>query len=119
MLAAACSRPANIRTAVDFGTKPPDLTTITLRVKNQESRTTSPVRIDLSVQLRRGDRWGKEASVIHPAPTVLNKQEEQILRCTVKLNGDAIRAVVTIKEERSGRILAKDEYEKVLAAGVT
>ena len=73
LLMTACSHPSVIRTSVEFGTKPPDLITITVRLKNQESRTTAELLIDVSVQLRRGEKWGKAASVMQPEPTVLNR----------------------------------------------
>ena len=119
LLITACSHPSVIRTSVEFDTKPPDLIAITVRLKNQESRTTAELLIDVSVQLRRGEKWGKAASVTHPEPTVLNRQEELILRSTVKLSGEGIRARVTIKERSSGRVLVAEEFEETLQGGST
>ncbi len=115
----ACSHQSVIRTAVGFSTKPPDLTTITVRLKNQEMRPTAELLIDVSVQLRRGENWGKAASVLHPDPAVLNRLEERILRSTVKLSGEGIRAKVTVKERASGRILVSEEFEETLPSGST
>ncbi len=112
---AGCAHTARIATSLDFGSRPPDLTVITLKVKNQDTRATTPLLIDVSVQLRRGEDWGKAASVIHPAAFVLNKQEEQILRSTVKLRGEAIRATVSVKEQETGKTVSTEQFEKVLS----
>ncbi len=112
---AGCAHTARISSNLDFGSRPPDLTVITLKVKNQDMRATTPLLIDVSLQLRRGQDWGKPASVIHPAAFVLNKQEEQILRSTVKLRGEAIRATVSVKEQETGKTVSTEQFEKVLS----
>ena len=101
---ASCSHSSKIATTIDFGSRAPDLTVITVKVKNQETRATTPLAIDVSLQLKRGEDWGKPASVLHPAAFVLNKQEEQVLRTTVKLRGETIRGTVTVKEQQTGKL---------------
>jgi hypothetical protein len=112
---AGCSHSSKIATSIDFGTRPPDLTVITVKVKNQEARTTNPLAIDVSLQLKRGNEWGKPTPVLHPAAFVLNKQEEQTLRTTVKLRGETIRGKITVKEQLSGKLVSTEEFEKVLS----
>jgi len=116
ILLAGCTHPSKVRAIVDIESKPPDLTAITLRIKNQEMQPTVMLRVNVSVQLRRGDSWGKASPVIHPPALVLNRQEEQIIRATVKLNGEAIRATVTVREDKSGKLVTSEEFEKILAA---
>ena len=119
LLLMACSHQSVIRTAVEFNTKPPDLTTITVRLKNQEMRTTSELLIDVSVQLRRGENWGKAISVLHPEAAVFNRLEERVLRSTVKLSGQGVRVNVTVKERGSGRVLVSEDFEETLPGGST
>lgn len=111
---AGCAHPAKIATTLTVGTRLPDLTVVTLKITNQENRATTPLLVDVTLRLRQGGDWGKPQSVIHPAGFVLNKREEQILRSTVKLGGDSVRATVTVKEQETGRVLSAEETEKPL-----
>jgi hypothetical protein len=100
---------------VEFGARPPDLTVITVKVKNQEMRPTTPLAVDVSLQIKKGQDWGRASSVLHPAAFVLNKQEEQILRATVKLRGETIRATVTVKEQQTGKTIGSEQFEKIVS----
>jgi hypothetical protein len=113
-LLAGCAHPANISTSLEVATRGPDLTVITLKVKNQEDRATTPLVIDVTVRVRLGGEWGKPISVIHPAGFVLNKHEEQILRSTVRLKGEAVRTRIQIKEQETGAVVVSEEAERQL-----
>ena len=110
-----CYRPAEVAINVDLSTRSPGLAVVTLKVKNQEPRPTTPLAIDVTVQAKQAGRWGKAESVLHPAAFVLNKQEEQILRATVKLQGEMVRTTVTVREQESGRVVKSQQIEKTLS----
>lgn len=114
VLLAGCAHPSKISTSLDVRTRNPDLTVVTLKIKNQEDRATTPLVIDVTLRLRQGGEWGKPVSVIHPVGFVLNKHEEQILRSSIKLRGEAVRAKITVKEQESGAVLISEETEKAL-----
>lgn len=113
-LLTGCAHPARISTSLDVATRGSDLTVITLKVKNQEDRATTPLVIDVTVRVRLGGEWGKPISVIHPAGFVLNKHEEQILRSTVRLKGEAVRTRIQIKEQETGAVVVSEEAERQL-----
>lgn len=114
VLLAGCAHTSKISTSLNVGTRTPDLTMVTLKIKNQENRATTPLLVDVTLRLRHGAEWGKPVSVIHPAGFVLNKHEEQILRSTVKLRGEAVRATITVKEQETGTVIQSEETEKPL-----
>jgi hypothetical protein len=112
LLLLSCAQPSKVSTALSFGTLSPGLTTITVHIKNQDVRATTPLQIDISVEQKDGSQWTKPESILHPTGFVLKKQEEQILRATFKSTGKSVRATLTVKEQESGRVIHKQSYSK-------
>jgi hypothetical protein len=110
LLLVSCAQPSKVSTSLTFGTVTPGLTTITVRVKNQDVRATTPLQIAISIERKDGSGWTKPESLLHPTGFVLKKQEEQILRATFKSNGSPVRATLTVKEQESGRVLHTETY---------
>jgi hypothetical protein len=110
LLLVSCAHPSQVSTSLTFGALAPGLSTITVRVKNQDVRATTPLLIDIAIEQKDGSSWTKPESILHPAGFVLKKQEEQILRATFKSNGKPLRATLTVKEQESGRVLHKQTY---------
>ena len=110
LLLIGCAKPANVSTSLTFGTLAPGLSTITVRVKNQDVRASTPLLIAVSIEHKEGSGWSKPESILHPTGFVLKKQEEQILRVTFKSNGKQVRATLTVKEQESGRVLKTQTY---------
>lgn len=104
----SCAQPSKVSTSLTFGTLSPGLSTITVRVKNQDVRATTPLQINISIEQKDGTHWSKPESILHPTGFVLKKQEEQILRATFKSNGNPVRATLTVREQESGRVIHKE-----------
>ena len=101
---AGCAHPARIQTNLDIAGRPPGLAVITLQIKNADSSATTPLLVEVVAQFRNsGSAWGEPRTVLHPAGFVLKKQEQQILRVTLKTAGGEVRATATVKEQETGK----------------
>jgi hypothetical protein len=119
LLVASCAKPSKVSTTLEFGAMPPGLTIMTVRIKNDDVRASTPLLVDLSIETKDSHGWSKPESVLHPAGFVLKKQEQQILRSAVKINGTAVRATLTVKEQETGRQIQKQTQEKLLSGKAT
>lgn len=109
---AACAEPSKVITTVTVAPMPPDLVVVAVKLKNPEPRATTPLAVEITAQMRDGQQWEASKAQIHPAAFVLNKGEEQILRSTVKRKGNAVRVVVTVKEQETGRVIKTEQVER-------
>ena len=109
LVLAGCAHPAKISTNLSFASMQPGLTVVTLKIKNDENRATTPLSINVSMQFQQGGKWGEPVPVLHPAAFVLNRQEQQIIRATVKMTGESVKAKLTVKEQENGQTLVSSE----------
>lgn len=114
LVLAGCATPAKVATSLEFGSPAPGLTSISIRIVNQDDRATTPLVINLNIQQKQGDSWSKPESVLHPVGFVLKKAEQRILRASLKLSG-TVRATLTVKEQESGRTLLTQTYDKTVS----
>lgn len=110
LLLLSCAQPSKVSTSLNFGKLSPEMSTVTVRVKNQDVRATTPLQIDITVEQKIGADWSTPESILHPTGFVLKKQEEQILRASFRSAGHPVRATLTVKEQESGRVIHKQTY---------
>ena len=111
----ACATPSKVATSMDIGSVGPNLTTVIIKIKNTDVRASTPLLVELSIQTKNGGSWSKPELILHPAAFVLKKQEEQILRATTKIEGQAVRATLTVREQETGRQIQKTTEEKTIS----
>ena len=115
LILVGCATPSKVATSMDIGSVGPNLTTVTIRIKNTDVRASTPLLVELTIQTKNGRSWSKPELVLHPAAFVLKKQEEQILRATTKVEGQAVRATLTVREQETGRQIQKTTEEKTIS----
>ena len=109
-----CAQPPKISATLDITRRSNDIVLVMLRIKNLEDRATTPLAPEVVVQTRSGAAWDKPVSQIHPAPFVLNKQEQRDMFKVLHTNADLVRATVTIKEQENGHVLFNQKLEKAV-----
>jgi hypothetical protein len=104
LLLGACDR-ANIApwlsTGLDVKQAGANRAAILVHVKNEKSRGTVPIDVQVTAEPRTAAGWGVPVTVIHPAPFVLNGQESRDIRALVPASS-ALRCTLTVKEAERG-----------------
>jgi hypothetical protein len=115
-LLAGCAHPPQITTSLDVQKKSDSLILVTLKVTNTEDRVTVPINVEITGQARTDGHWDKAASLLHPAAFVLNRKEQREITKLWRINADAVRTTLVIKEQENGNLLKSEKAEKVFAA---
>ena len=111
-----CAHPPQLATKLDIVKKSDSLILVTLRVTNSENRVTVPIAIEVTGQARTNDRWSKPETLIHPTAFVLNRKEQREITKLWRIQTDAVRATLVIKEQENGHLLKSEKAEKVFGA---
>ena len=113
---AGCAHPPQLTTSVDVQKKSDSLIVVTLKVMNTEDRVTVPINVEITGQARTDGHWDRGASLLHPAAFVLNRKEQREITKLWRINADAVRTTLVIKEQENGHLLKSEKTEKVLSA---
>jgi hypothetical protein len=113
LLLAGCAHPPHLSTTVEIQKKSDDLILVILKVTNTEDRATTPIALEITGQARTNGRWDRPASLLHPAAFVLNRKEQREITKLWRIQADAVRATLVIKEQENGHLLKTDNVEKV------
>jgi len=108
---AGCAHPPQISTSLDFEKKP-DLIIVKVRVANLENRPTTPIAVEVTAQPHVDGRWQRPITVLNPAAFVLNRREQRDLMKYWRIDADAVRTTLVLKEQETGHILKSERAEK-------
>ena len=107
-----CAHPPQLVTSIDIKKQSDSLILVTLKVTNTEDRATVPINVEISGQAHEGGRWSQAASLLHPAAFVLNRKEQREITKLWRVNADAVRTTLVIKEQENGHLLKSEKAEK-------
>ena len=109
-----CAHPPQLATSLDVQKSPDNsLVVIQLKVTNLEDRVTVPIAIELTGQARTNGQWSKPETLLHPAAFVLNRKEQRGITKPWRVQADAVRTTLVVKEQESGHLLKSEKAEKV------
>jgi len=113
LLLAGCAHPPQLTTTVEIQKKPDDLILVILKVTNTEDRATTPIALEITGQARSNGHWDKPASLLHPTAFVLNRKEQREITKLWRIQADAVRTTLVIKEQENGHLLKTEKTEKI------
>lgn len=109
-----CAHPPQLATSLDVQTSPDNsLVVLQLKVTNLEDRVTVPIAVELTGQARTNGQWSKPETLLRPAAFVLNRKEQRGITKPWRVQADAIRTTLVVKEQESGHLLKSEKAEKV------
>lgn len=111
LLLAGCARPPQLSTSLNFEKKP-DLIIVKVRVANLEDRATTPIKVEVTAQPHVDGRWQRPITVLDPAAFVLNRHEQRDLMKYWRIDADAVRTTLVLKEQETGHILKSERAER-------
>ena len=107
-----CAQPPQLATSLDIQKSSDGLILVKLKVTNLEDRVTVPIALELTGQARTNDQWSKPEVLLHPAAFVLNRKEQREITKLWRVQADAVRTTLVLKEQETGHILKSDKAEK-------
>jgi hypothetical protein len=110
---AGCAHPPQLSTSINVEKKSDGLILVTLKVANLENSVTTPIAIEVTGQARTGGHWNKPETLLHPAAFVLNRNEQREITKFWKMQADAVRTTVVLKEQENGHLIKSEKSEKV------
>ena len=111
-----CAHPPQLATSLDVQKSPDNsLVVLQLKVTNLEDRVTVPIAVELTGQARTNGQWSKPETLVHPAAFVLNRKEQRGITKPWRVQADAVRTTLVVKEQESGHVLKSEKAEKVFA----
>jgi hypothetical protein len=113
LVLAGCTHPAKLSTSLNVQKKSDELILVTMKVANLENSVTTPIALEVTGQARTGGHWSKPETLLHPAAFVLNRNEQREITKFWKIQADAVRTTLVIKEQETGRLLKSEKAEKV------
>jgi len=113
LVLAGCAHPPQLTTTVEIQKKSDDLILVILKVTNTEDRATTPIALELTGQARSSGRWDRPTSLLHPAAFVLNRKEQREITKLWRIQADAVRTTLVMKEQENGHLLKTEKTEKV------
>jgi hypothetical protein len=112
MALSGCASPPQLSTALDVQKSSDGLILVKLKVTNLEDRVTVPIALELTGQARTNGQWSKPETLLHPAAFVLNRKEQREITKLWRVQADAVRTTLGLKEQETGHVLKSDKAEK-------
>jgi hypothetical protein len=110
---AGCAHPPQLSTSINVEKKSDGLILVTLKVANLENSVTTPIAIEVTGQARTEGHWNKPETLLHPAAFVLNRNEQREITKFWKVQADAVRTTLVLKEQENGHLIKSEKSEKV------
>lgn len=107
-----CASPPQLATSLDVQKSSDGLVLVKLKVSNLEDRVTVPIALELTGEARTNGQWSKPETLLHPAAFVLNRKEQREITKLWRVQADAVRTTLVLKEQETGRVLKSDKAEK-------
>ena len=115
LILAGCTQPPQLATSLDVQKQSGDVITLKLKVTNLGPRATVPINVELTGQAEQDGRWEKSSSLLHPAAFVLNGKEQREITKFWRVEAEAVRTTLVIKEQERGNLLKTEKTEKVFS----
>ena len=113
LLLAGCAKPPRIGVSLQVRKTSAAAGVATLKVKNQESRPTTPILVEVSLKPSDGS---PPLRVIHPAAFVLNRQEERDIVAPFTSHAASFEPVLVMHEAETGKILTPEPLSRATPA---
>jgi hypothetical protein len=110
-----CAHQPQLATSLDIQRSSDELVLVKLKVTNLEDRVTVPIALELTGQARANGQWSKPEALLHPAAFVLNRKEQREVTKLWRVQADAVRTTLIVKEQENGHLLRSEKAEKVFA----
>jgi hypothetical protein len=110
-----CTHPPQLATSMDVQKQSDDLIVVKLKVANLEDHATVPLNVELTGQAEKNGHWDKSSSLLHPAAFVLNAKEQRDITKFWRIQADAVRTTLIVKEQERGNLLKTEKAEKVFS----
>ena len=110
-----CTHPPQLATSMDVQKQSDDLIVVKLKVVNLEDHATVPLNVELTGQAEKNGHWDKSSSLLHPAAFVLNAKEQRDITKFWRIQADAVRTALIVKEQERGNLLKTEKAEKVFS----
>ena len=108
-----CAHPPQLATSLNIQKSPDNsLVVLQLKVTNLEDRVTVPISIELTGEARVDGKWSKPETLLHPAAFVLNRKEQRGITKAWRVQADAVRTTLAVKEQENGHLLKTEKTEK-------
>ena len=111
-----CTHPPQLATSMDVQKQSGDLIVVKLKVANLEDHATVPLNIELTGQAEKNGHWDKSNSLLHPAAFVLNAKERRDITKFWRIQADAVRTTLIVKEQERGNLLKTEKAEKIFTS---
>jgi hypothetical protein len=111
-----CAHPPQLATSLDLRKQPDGAILLKLKVTNLEDRVTVPIAIDLTGQSETDGHWDKASTLLHPAAFVLNRKEQREITKLWRVQADAVRTTLVVREQETGNLLKSEKAEQSFAA---
>lgn len=113
LLLAGCAKPPRIAVSLQVRKTSDAAGVVSLRVKNQENRPTTPILVDVSLKPADGSA---PVRLIHPAAFVLNRQEEREIVARFNSTAASFEPVLTMREAETGKVLQPEPLPRRVPA---
>jgi hypothetical protein len=107
-----CAHPPRLSTGLDIRKVSDGVILVKLKVSNTEDRVTVPVALELTGQAQVNGKWDKSTTLLHPAAFVLNRKEDREITKVWRIQADAVRTTLIVKEQETGNLLGTEKAEK-------
>jgi hypothetical protein len=111
----ACAHPPKLATGVDILKQSDGLILVRLKIANTENRVTVPIALELTGEAEVNGKWDKPSTLLHPAAFVLNRKEERDITKLWRVQADAVRTTLVIKEQETGNLLRTEKAAKTFS----
>jgi len=111
-----CASQPQLATALDIQQGSDGLVIVKLKVTNLEDRVTVPIALELTGEARTNGQWSKPETLLHPAAFVLNRKEQREITKLWRVQADAVRTTLVLKEQETGHVLKSDKAEKIFTS---
>ncbi|MGD0435593.1 MAG: hypothetical protein ABSB86_03965 [Bryobacteraceae bacterium] len=112
----ACAHPPQLATSLELRKEADNAIRVKLKITNLEDRVTVPIAIDLAGQTETDGRWDQASTLLHPAAFVLNRKEQREITKLWRVQADAVRTTLVVREQETGNLLKSEKAEKSFGA---
>ena len=115
LVLAGCTHPPQLATSLDVQKQPDGAMLLKLKVTNLNGGATVPINVEVTGQSETNGRWDKVSSLFHPAAFVLNGKEQREITKLWRIQADAVRTTLIVKEQERGNLLKTEKSEKIFS----
>jgi hypothetical protein len=111
-----CTRAPELSSSIDIQKEATGIILVKVKVANLNTRATVPIAVELTGQAQTNGKWQKTTTLLDPAAFVLNNKEQREITKFWRVEAEAVRTTLVIKEKEKGNLLKTQKAEKVFTA---